>query len=269
MGRTSKRLPAPPRCHPCQCWPGLYPQRLSLSAESGARAGTVPAGRSRAPGLQQRGVGRAEPAGASSRGQSGTRWVQETGDIHSTRHDHSTQNVTCLDTPWLVQHPAGSMGTAPAWTPPGRGTSCCECSSSPDRAQAHTHAPLPLAFNGAHRSPDKPRGQREGVHTGAPQTHSSVWHPAPVGRAAGGVGSAQPRGYSANGLGQRATELGPEHLCSCLVLGAQPGHGQGTRGATAARAPGHCHHQCWDTGALSWSSSRGPGACALMLAKLT
>lgn len=47
------------------------------------------------------------------------------------------------------------------------------------------------------------------------------------------------------------------------------GTGKALKGVTAARAPGHCHHQCWDAGALPWSSSRGPGACALMLAKLT
>lgn len=34
-------------------------------------------------------------------------------------------------------------------------------------------------------------------------------------------------------------------------------------------APGHLHHQCWETGASPWSSSRGRRASALMLAKLT
>lgn len=34
-------------------------------------------------------------------------------------------------------------------------------------------------------------------------------------------------------------------------------------------APGQLHHQCWETGALPWSSSRGRRASALMLAKLT
>lgn len=83
-----------------------------------------------------------------------------------------------------------------------------------------------------------------------------------------------PRGYSANGLGRAQLP--------CVSYGAWPGAsvrawcsvpdvgtGKALKGVTAARAPGHCHHQCWDAGALPWSSSGGPGACALMLAKLT
>lgn len=64
-----------------------------------------------------------------------------------------------------------------------------------------------------------------------------------------------------------APELSLERFCRCLLLGAQRGHRQGTEGTP--RAPGHCHHSAGTQGHCPGARALSPGACALILAKLT
>lgn len=58
-----------------------------------------------------------------------------------------------------------------------------------------------------------------------------------------------------------APELSLERFCRCLLLGARRGHRQGTEGDPTGSRP--LPPQCWDTGALPWSSSIEPGSLCI------
>lgn len=188
-----------------------------------------------------------------------------------TPFDTTTPHRNDLPTPQPSQshHPAGSTGTAPSRTTPGRGTSCCRVFQSPGtRTQLPSRQPLMV--------PTKPQRNPEerGTDRSTPTPQQRL---APgscrEGNVRGQRAQPSPRGYSANGLGRAQLPCEPQSSAWSISARAwcsvpDVGTGKALKGPrqyglqdTASTVLGH--------GASPWSSSRGPGACALMLAKLT